>query len=182
LLNRPSITAYQDVPGWCSDIEAAALQDLVRGKEVLEIGVWKGRSTMAMVATAYSVFSVDHFEGDEFAGASNPSYETLGRFYPYKRIVTLCVGDWKQVLEHVDIHRFDVIYYDADHTYEATKDFLDAVYGYDGKLALHDVDDNPNHAGVKRALHEYITNSRQLTATQSPTDFYLLRDRLAILK
>jgi len=168
-MKRPSKTAYQTVPGWCSDIEAAALQDHSLGREVLEIGVWKGRSTMAMAAVAYSVLSVDHFKGDDFAGKGDPRQETIARLAPYQSIVTLCIGDWKTVVEHLNLDKFDMIYYDADHTYEATKEFFDVVHGYKGVIALHDVDNNPNHEGVRRALEEvHGTN-------------YTLFDRLAIV-
>ena len=167
---RPSKNAYQDVPGWCSDEEAAALQYFSGGREVLEIGVWKGRSTMAMAAVAYSVFSIDHFIGDDFAGKSDPRQETIARFIPYQRVVTLCIGDWKNVVENLNIDKFDMTYYDADHSYKSTKEFFDVVHGYKGIIALHDVDNNPNHAGVKQALEEvHGTN-------------YTLYDRLAIIQ
>jgi predicted O-methyltransferase YrrM len=165
---RPAKDLYKSVPGWCSDIEAAALQQFSGGKKVLEIGVWKGRSTIAMAAVAYHVLSIDHFIGDNFAGPSNPRQETITRLTSYQSIVSLCVGDWVRIVEYIDLSKFDMIYYDADHTYEATKQFLDIIHGFKGVIALHDVDNNPNHAGVKQALHEYTTD-------------YTLYDRLAII-
>ena len=169
-ITRPSLDAYKSVQGWCSDIEAAALQDHSLGREVLEIGVWKGRSTIAMAATAYSILSIDHFLGDDFAGKGDPRQETIARLAPYQRVVTLCIGDWKNVVEHLHIDKFDMIYYDACHTYESTKQFFDVVHNYKGVIALHDVDNNPNHSGVKQALHEFV----------DPTS-YSLYDRLAII-
>ena len=169
-ITRPSLDAYKSVQGWCSDIEAAALQQFAKGKEVLEIGVWKGRSTIAMAATAYHILSVDHFLGDEFAGNGNPRQETVNRLAPYQSIVSLCISKWICLVEYLDIHTFDMIYYDADHTYEATKQFFDVVHNYKGVIALHDVDNNPNHSGVKQALHEFV----------DPTS-YSLYDRLAII-
>ena len=166
---RPTLDEYQSVPGWCSDIEAAALQAAADGRRVLEIGTWKGRSTIAMAATAESILAVDHFEGDGFAGKSNPSHETLDRFAPYSEVIAVCVADWRIVRELLDPSRFDLIYYDADHTYEATADFLDWAATLGKPLAIHDVDDNPNHAGVKRALVERFP------------DFQLF-DRLAVVE
>lgn len=166
---RPSADQYKFVPGWCSDVEATALQAYVTGRCVLEIGTWKGRSAIAMAATARFILAVDHFEGDEFAGISNPSHETLKRFQPYKNVVSLSVGRWQQVVGVLNRSAFDLIYYDADHTYEATSEFFEWAIGYRGTIALHDVDDNPNHAGVKKALVERFSN-------------YKLFDRLAIIK
>lgn len=170
-VTRPSLLAYQSLGGWCSDIEAAALQEEARDKSVLEIGVWKGRSTVAMAATARSILSIDHFYGDGYAGRSNPRHEAVETLAPFQEIVTLCIGDWKGVRRVINPRLFDFIYYDADHTYEATKDFLDWCHfnKVNAVIGIHDVDNNPSHEGVKRALHEYTTN-------------YILHDRLAIIK
>jgi predicted O-methyltransferase YrrM len=169
IMNRPDLNEYLTVPGWCSEIEAKALQDAARGKHVLEIGVWKGRSTIAMAATAASILSVDHFLGDDYAGKADPRIETVSRLRPYQDIVTLCIGKWNKL--PINPSQFGFIYYDADHTYEATKEFLEWIYTYPLPrpiYAIHDVDQNPNHAGVKKALHEFTT-------------IYSLHDRLAIV-
>lgn len=166
---RPSAEDYKSVPGWCSGAEAAALQAYAAGRRVLEIGTWKGRSTIAMAATAEHIITVDHFRGDDYAGRSNPSEETLQRFGPYLEVIAVCVGDWRIVRQHLDPSRFGLVYYDADHTYEATADFLDWAAPLGKPLAIHDVDNNQNHAGVKKALIERFPN-------------YKLFDRLAVVE
>lgn len=45
--------------GWLSHNEAAELARLAAGKVVLELGAWKGRSTVALASTAMYVVSVD---------------------------------------------------------------------------------------------------------------------------
>ena len=170
---RPSFDAYRAIPGWCSDVEAAALQDMAKGKIVLEIGTWKGRSAIAMATTAKHVVCVDTFEGDDFAGKSNPIKQTIDHVHPYKGVISICCCDWVKFRQLLAPGYFDFIYYDADHTYEATKEFIDWVTplnaDYGIPFGLHDVDENPNHEGVKRALHEY-------------TQHYTLHDRLAIVQ
>jgi|SRR5690554_2377634 len=162
----PSPTDYQNILGWCSDGEAAGLQKHSAGLNVLEIGVWQGRSTVAMAAVAKSVFSVDHFLGDNFAGPYNTIQDALNNLH-YIPNVYLSVGKWRQVVDFINLRNIGFIYYDADHTYEATKEFLDWVRPTKIPFGLHDVDDNPNHAGVKQALHEFTTD-------------YHLYDRLAV--
>jgi len=170
---RPSFDAYRAIPGWCSDVEAAALQEIAKGKIVLEIGTWKGRSAIAMASTAKHVVCVDTFEGDGFAGPSNPIKQTVDYIHPYKSVISLCSCDWIKFRHLISPSKFGFIYYDADHTYEATRNFLEWMMKYHVDygipFGLHDVDENPAHEGVKRALLEY-------------TKHYTLHDRLAIVQ
>jgi predicted O-methyltransferase YrrM len=153
---RPSLDAWRSVQGWCSEHEAGALQQIAAGKTVLEVGVWNGRSTIALAATAEHVFAIDHFYGDEYAGRGNPgarTWEAIVNAEARERI-TLMTGDWQDIFAYLDIGKFDVIYYDADHTYEATRNFLDVASVTNAIIAIHDYDNNPNHAGAKRAVNE----------------------------
>jgi len=171
-ISRPFLDSYIPIQGWCSDIEAAALQDAASGKVVLEIGTWKGRSAIAMGATAIRVIAVDHFKGDSYTGPANPSRETIENVYPYREVIHLCMAPWSLLKNNLNPYSFGFIYYDACHLYEATKEFFDWVATWRDNhpipIGLHDVDNDPNHEGVKRALLEYTTN-------------YSLHDRLAII-
>ncbi|MBD3260190.1 MAG: hypothetical protein GF334_00670 [Candidatus Altiarchaeales archaeon] len=54
-----------DIEGWTDGRILEHLQDFARGKyRVLEIGVWKGRSTIAMAQSITGViYAIDHFLG-----------------------------------------------------------------------------------------------------------------------
>lgn len=169
---RPQIDAWRGVQGWLSDDEAAELQRLAAGKKVLEVGTWNGCSAIAMAATADRVFTLDHFYGDEFAGYGNPgsrTWETIISAEARERVVMI-TADWRIMLPMLDLSGFGLIYYDADHTYRATKDFIEtAAYKSDAIIAVHDYDDNPSHAGARQAVDESSRNLRVV-------------DRLAILE
>src|SRR4029077_15222095 len=49
--------------GWFTWEECDLLADWARDKLILELGVYLGRSTVAMARTARHVVSVDHFQG-----------------------------------------------------------------------------------------------------------------------
>src|SRR5690606_33397197 len=67
-----SMNRWHNIDGWLTHSEGAELQRLAGGRDVLEIGAWHGRSTVAMALTAHRVFSVDHFRGDGYTnGAPN---------------------------------------------------------------------------------------------------------------
>ncbi len=56
----------QHIHGWMNDEELTWLYET--GKKmatVVEIGVWKGRSTFALCSSGTKVIAVDHFEGSE---------------------------------------------------------------------------------------------------------------------
>jgi predicted O-methyltransferase YrrM len=91
--------------GWFSWEECDLLADWARGKLVLELGVYLGRSTVAMARTAKHVVSVDHFQGSPLENWYKPAdslvrcRENLLR-YGVGRSVTLIAGD------HSDLQRF----------------------------------------------------------------------------
>lgn len=151
------------------DGEVAKLRDLqetdqrlARGRQVLEIGIWKGRSTVAMAATARHIVAVDHFRGDAFAGPANTCHSAWTNLCETsaRDRVTMIVGAYSQLYDlAVDLRRFDLIHYDADHTYESTVDALNLISSGaapHATLAIHDYDHNPNHAGVRRAVNEFV--------------------------
>lgn len=62
-------TFPENVKGWLTANEGAALARLAAGKIVLEVGSFCGRSTVCMAQTAKEVHSVDHHRGDHNSGA-----------------------------------------------------------------------------------------------------------------
>lgn len=61
---------WTEIQGWLSEAEGGELQMLAAGKTVLEIGAWKGRSTICLASVAKHVVTVDHFKGDGYTGAA----------------------------------------------------------------------------------------------------------------
>ena len=146
-----SIDAFLAVPGHLYDSEGRHLQDLAKGKKVLEIGTHLGRSAVAMAATAFHVTTIDHYRGDAQIGA--PSLEeAMGniRSSGLAGSITQVVADWtKWIAGPVDLQAYDMLFYDAGHTpknaYE--KDFLALCEDFQGIIALHDY--KPNEEGMK---------------------------------
>jgi hypothetical protein len=64
------------VDGWLTPDEGQALMNLAHGAVVLELGAYRGRSTIALASVAKRVVSVDWHRGDPAVGNS----DTLGRF------------------------------------------------------------------------------------------------------
>lgn len=177
---RPDIDAFKRVPGWLSDDEAAAIQRETYGKHVLEVGTWKAKSAIAMAATAQQVVSIDHFVGDAFAGVGNPgsqAWENVIHHEAQER-VSLIFSPWTVAFPLLNLRKFDVVYYDADHTYASTKAFLDCVRADAVELgmtvAVHDYDNKPQHWGCRKAVDE-------LVADTSPQDFRIVGELAVIV-
>src|SRR5262245_50782959 len=62
---------WQDIDGWLFDLEATVLQTFAAGKDVLELGSYKGKSTVCMAQTARLVVSVDPHQGDRGLGPAD---------------------------------------------------------------------------------------------------------------
>ena len=91
--------------GWFTWEECDLLAEWARDKLILELGVYLGRSTVAMARTAKHVVSVDHFQGSPLENWYKPEdslircRENLLR-YGVSRRVTLMVADFS------DLHAF----------------------------------------------------------------------------
>lgn len=152
---------YKEIQGWLSDKEAFALQQVARELTVLEIGTWKGKSAIAMAATALSVVTIDSFFGDDFTGKAFTLPEAVENFRKYddQQKITLVIKDFKELVKSrflfSAVYNVSLVYYDADHTKEAVINFTNLLdkFGQYGKLpiiAFHDYEFTPVYEeGVK---------------------------------
>lgn len=148
---------YGDLGGWCSADEMSALVSLAAGRRILEIGTWAGRSAIPMAGVAKEVWCLDHFCGDADTGLKDTLSEFLTNCQKYgvRDKIRLLIGDMWEVLPMLGLSRFNMFYYDADHSYEATHWALQYLLrgSRDGdKIVLHDYNDN--HPQVRQAIDE----------------------------
>lgn len=98
--------------GWLTGQEADKLGALAAGLVVLELGAWRGRSTVVFAEQAALVISVDRHQGiwKDSAQESLPAYlenvASLGNVVPV-------VGSFEQVVPH--LRGIDLVYIDGDH-------------------------------------------------------------------
>lgn len=165
--------------GWLTANEANELQRLATGKRVVEIGAWKGRSTVVLSEVAEHVISIDHFKGDDYAGrfsVRNHYFESLDRFQCQN--VTTIIADSFEACKLIDsdIVRnggIDLFFYDADHTKEATEQALKRAVDWNCPvIAIHDYSPAEHFQGVRDAVNEFVKRSGY--------SFHLV-DHLAIL-
>lgn len=114
----PTVPPWQLVQGWLTPAEGAALQALAQDKHVLEIGCWKGRSTVAMLATASTMWCLDHWQGDAYAGRGWFLPEFMDNVRPHvlgDARLRVFMGPCEELLPVLDTRTVQVVFYDADH-------------------------------------------------------------------
>lgn len=124
--------------------ELERLADLARGKLVLEVGAHLGLSTIALASTAERVFSIDWHRGDQFTrgwGFTAGKYlQNLITHNVLQRVVPI-IGSCYDVAEVLADETFDVVFIDADHSYDAVKRNIELYQPKmkpGGVICLHD--------------------------------------------
>ena len=141
---EPLFVFAEEIPSSVSRAECLELVRLARGKRVLEVGSYFGRSTVALASVAAVVHSVDLHPPDNVdTGVSS----TLGGVvdnldkYELRHRVVLHVGFSQLILPALRPHSFDLVFLDAQHHAEAVREDLQAVLPLvkrDGVIAFHD--------------------------------------------
>lgn len=160
-----------DVDGWLSYDEGKALAELARGKRVLEIGSYCGRSTICLAQTGESVFAVDPHDG---RGTPRPRH-TRAEFE--SNLERYGVAD--KVSIHADTcdaetAGFALVFIDGAHDYESvTADIKCSLplLADGGLLAFHDYRQFPGQydgrwdEGVTKAVDELLRSGGEMLST-----------------
>jgi predicted O-methyltransferase YrrM len=101
--------------------EAHALAGLANGRTVLEVGSWRGFSTVTMAQTAVRVHAVDWHQGDDHAGRDESLSHLIANLdeYGVRDRVVVHVGRADAVLPMFRPESFDFAFHDAFHETEA---------------------------------------------------------------
>lgn len=108
---------WTEVPGWLTKAEGDQLRELARGKRVLELGSYLGRSTVAMAEVALEVVSLDWHGGDDGTGPANTlaSFRANLASLAVAEFVTVMVGRIEDRSHELDDHSFDLVFIDSAH-------------------------------------------------------------------
>lgn len=135
---------WTEVDGWLSVVEGNALRSLAAGKRVLELGTWKGRSTICMAGVAASVMTVDHHEGDHNTGPADTLAEFLDNV---ERSGMAEKVHWRRVdvarCDDLDAASYDLAFVDVEHSISCTALALGVALKClkpGGVIAWHDAD------------------------------------------
>jgi len=150
------------VEGLISDDEIAILAEAAEGKLCLELGSYKGLSTIAMARTALMVVNIDHFVGSG-PTAVDSGEDTVAVFRANlakcgvsRKVVTIVMNlhdaDWARRFLR---RGYDLAFVDGGHTFEQAAS--DGKLAWDltrpgGTVIFHDY--NPGFPGVIAAVDQ----------------------------
>jgi hypothetical protein len=129
--------------GFLAQDEANELYRLADGRNVLEMGAFKGRSTVCMAMTAKSVTSVDWHRGDMHTAKSNQDTGSTLEEYrrnikPYPNIIPV-IGRFEDEIPKLAGNTYDLVFVDGQHDKESViRDVKWALEFKPQVLAVHD--------------------------------------------
>jgi predicted O-methyltransferase YrrM len=148
-----------DLPeGWITEAERIALMKYAsRSTKILEFGSWRGKSTVAMALANPDALVVSVDPHDTMGGQLMPSWSSFLASIANRDIKNIAVfrmlstDFWTLGLEG-----FDMVFIDADHSYEAVKADIGIAMDLvaDGAVfAFHDYKE-ASYPGVQKAIEE----------------------------
>jgi len=149
-------TDVSPIEGWMDIDEMEWLCDTAGNMgTVVEIGAWKGRSTIALLRGCKGiVFSVDPWRGHQ-EGYAEYIYNTK----EFEHLVIIKMPSL-QAVSIFNGNPVDMVFIDADHSYEAVRDDIEAWLPKTRKIICgHDYGD-PLSPGVKKAVDEKFDDVR----------------------
>lgn len=145
------------IDNWTSDDEARELARLAAGKVVLEVGTYKGFGAVLMAQAGAQVWAVDWHRGDPDLGRTDTLcawWRNIRHYGVEDRVIGL-VGRSAPVLAALREEWFDLVFIDADHSYEAVWEDIECALPLivpGGIIAFHDY--SPIWPGVVKAVDE----------------------------
>lgn len=133
----------EDILSAVSREECAKLAQLARGKTVVELGSYFGRSTIALASVASVVHAIDWHKGDVHSGATDTLQVFLANLsrYGVREKVMVHVGRNDEIVPQLPREGFDLAFIDSFHEEKAVE--ADALLARPlvkrgGFLAFHD--------------------------------------------
>ncbi len=177
---------YEQVEGWFDKNDVSLYEEMVSLAQdnayFIEIGCFKGRSTVAMCELIekynkkINFFAVDHFKGS-WEHQNDPTLKNLFKIFlentkqHHERFMIIPQPS-EQAANIFDNNSLDFVYIDASHDYESVKQDLQLWYPKlktNGIMAGHDY----GWEGVKQAVDEFA-KEKNLNIKKYVTSWKLL--------
>lgn len=152
------------VAGWLYPAEGETLQRLAIGKTVVEIGSFKGLSTIVMARVARTVVAIDPFDQCEVTNRRDtfPVFRENIREHGVEGKVVPIVATSGQVCPLLQRGAFDLGFIDGEHTYQAVCadiSYMAPLIKPGGVLTFHDYG-HPEFPGIAQAVDEWRKHRR----------------------
>jgi len=128
-----------NIQGWIAPDELQFLYDTAKDmKTIVEIGSYKGKSTLALLQSGNKVIAIDHWLGSKGLTMKGNEYdEFIENTKGYDNLEVI-IGD--SIISADKIDKVDMVFIDGDHTYEGVKRDINAWLPKTKFLCGHDYD------------------------------------------
>jgi predicted O-methyltransferase YrrM len=169
-LDKVPKSSRTGIPGWETEAEEERLIELAsevrKGGTIVELGCEYGRSTANFLIGSHqtvAVISVDIFPTDHpEVGDLLETYQANVTPFVQDRRIGLMHGDSHEASKHWNAGGIDLLFIDADHSYEAVKRDIEGWVPHvrvGGFVAFHDcainMHSHPLHFEVSKAVDEW---------------------------
>lgn len=149
-------TYTNNVEGWMTNEELNFLHQLSKKyNTIAEIGSWKGRSTNALLSGCPGIVTaIDHFNGSDIKDKTHGAVGIYEQFLDNtKQFSNLKVMKMSSEEAAKSTETFEMVFIDAEHTYEGVKKDIELWKGKATKILCgHDY--TPGWQGVVKAVEE----------------------------
>jgi hypothetical protein len=149
----------EGIPGWMTENELFFLAQMARDcTSIVEVGSWKGRSTKVFLDNCKGeVYAVDNWKGNVgvvgYMAEDDDIYSEFMNNVGHYSNLKILKGDSVDMAGKFNGNRADMVFLDADHTYEGCKSDIEAWLPKTNKvIAGHDY--SPGWPGVIQAVQE----------------------------
>ena len=146
---------WNEIEGWFTAQEACKLQELAVDNVCIEVGSYKGRSTVVLLEVAKHVNAVDYFRSHVNGQCQMDYYTTLDDFKENTsgaENLTIWIGSSLHAVRDFDDDSVDLVFIDALHTYEAVLCDIVAWYNKLKMGGIYCFHDYSTHPPVKKAV------------------------------
>ncbi len=155
---------YETLPGdgWLTKEEAEFLYNKAKDSQraILEVGCYKGRSTVLLASFNRPVFCVDPFSNFDESDISGDSiYEIWNQNLAERGIknIDFIRGKIEQVFYPYITEKFGFAYLDGDHTYLGSMNQLNKATEWNiPKICMHDYAFSGGGLNIKRAIEDSL--------------------------
>lgn len=163
---------FKSIEGWLSDDEARLLEELAQDKECIEVGSYKGKSSVCIAHVSKSVVCVDSFSGSvngidgiptdsAYVNQTHAAFIENTKWYDN---IHLIIKTSEEAAKEIPDDSADFIFIDGGHSYTDVTNDIRNYYPKlrnGGVIAFHDFYTDGNWRDIRQAIEDSLGEEKE---------------------